>query len=111
MFVHARDEHRQITIHATWVEEVPADRRPAVMELITRINVELAVSWFELDLDHGSVSARSGLDFEGIRPTDDALVENAFYAAERTLDRFLPALTAVALEGLDVADIPDAPED
>jgi hypothetical protein len=93
------------------VEKVPADRRPAVMELITRINVELAVSWFELDLDHGSVSARSGLDFEGIRPTDDALVENAFYAAERTLDRFLPALTAVALEGLDVADIPDAPED
>ena len=36
---------------------------------------------------------------------------NAFYAAERTLDRFLPAIIAVALEGLDVADIPDDPDD
>ena len=34
------------------------------------------------------------------------MVENIFYAAEQTLQRFLPAITAVALEGLDPRDIP-----
>jgi hypothetical protein len=105
VFVTVRDEHHQITIHATWTEEVPEDRRPSVMELITRINIDLTVSWFELDLDHGSVSARSGVDLEGVAPSD-VLVENAFYAAERTMDRFLPALHAVTFDGLDPGDVP-----
>ncbi len=105
VFVTTRDEHHQITVHATWTEEIPEDRRPSVMELVTRINVDLTVSWFEIDLDHGSVSARAGLDLEGIEPTD-VLVENAFYAAERTLDRFLPALHAVTFDGVEPSDIP-----
>lgn len=105
MFVHTRDEHRQVTVYATWTEEIPVDRRRSVMELITRINPDLTVSWFELDIDRGSVSARTGLDVEGTA-LNDVLIENLFYAAERTMERFLPAIAAVTFEGLEPSDVP-----
>jgi hypothetical protein len=105
VFVTVRDEQHQVTFHATWTDEVPEARRPSVMELITRINLDLTVSWFEIDLDHGSVSARSGIDVEGVDATD-VIIENAFFAAERTMDRFLPALRAVTFEGLEPSDVP-----
>ncbi|MCU1498229.1 MAG: hypothetical protein JWM47_2182 [Acidimicrobiales bacterium] len=105
VFVNVREDERQVSAYATWLRQVPEDRRHEVMELVTGINHELTVSWFELELDVGTVSARTGLRLEGVDPVDPALVENLIWSASRTMDRFMPALEAVSFGGLDVADL------
>jgi hypothetical protein len=41
--------------------KTPADRRPAIMELLTRINFDLAVGCFELDLADGEIRFRTSI--------------------------------------------------
>jgi len=105
LVVHSREEAEQLLAYARMKEVVPEDRRHEVMELVTRINVQLTGSWLELDLDEGRVSARCTLNARGTDVTDDTFAENVIWMAVSTLDEYLPALRAVAFEGLDVADI------
>lgn len=107
LLVHSRERDHQLLVYTTWETIVPPDRRASVMELITRINPSLTGTWFEIDLDAGTVSARASLLLEGIRLEDETFVENVLSAAIETMERYLPAITAVALEGLEPADFPE----
>jgi hypothetical protein len=110
LLVHTRDRDHQLLVYATSEIVVADDRRASVMELITRINPSLTGTWFEMDLDAGTVSARCSLLLEGIRLEDDTFVENVLSAAIETMERYLPAITAVALEGFEPDDFPE-PDD
>lgn len=102
LVIHAREQSEQLLAYARCREVVPADRLGAVMELVTRINPELPGTWLELDLDTGRVSARCTLNARGTDVTDDTFAENVIHLAMSTIDEYLPAITAVAFEGVEV---------
>ncbi len=81
---------------SSYGEGVPEERRPAMMELLTRINPDVAVGAFELDLDRGNVSFRTSIDVTGDRLTD-ALLERLIGANVGAFDDYLPAIEKIAL--------------
>jgi hypothetical protein len=105
LVIHAREEAEQLLAYARCREVIPVERRPQVMELITRINPQLPGTWLELDLDEGRVSARCTLNARGTDVTDDTFAENVIHLAMTTMDEYLPAIVAVGLEGVEVAAI------
>jgi hypothetical protein len=102
LVIHAREEAEQLLAYARCREVIPVERRPQVMELVTRINPQLPGTWLELDLDTGRVSARCTLNARGADVTDDTLAENVIHLAMKTMDEYLPAVVAVGLEGVEV---------
>lgn len=102
LVIHAREEAEQLLAYARCREVIPVDRRPHVMELVTRINPQLPGTWLEVDLDEGRVSARCTLNAKGTEVTDDTFAENVIHLAMATMDEYLPAILAVGIEGLDV---------
>lgn len=105
LVIHAREQAEQLLAYARCRQVVPVERRPQVMELVTRINPQLPGTWLELDLDEGRVSARCTLNARGCDVTDDTFAENVIHLAMTTMDDYLPAITAVAFEGVEVEAI------
>jgi hypothetical protein len=83
-------------VYSTAKFMVPQDRRVPVLELISRINIGLAVGNFELDVDSGQVSFRTSVDVEGDRLTP-ALLSQLVAANVEAFDAYLPALESVVL--------------
>lgn len=73
---------------------VPDDRRVAVAELLSRINVRLGFGNFELDFDDGEVRFRVG---EDVRDTQlgEAVVDRMMGYTLVTLDRYHQAMMSV----------------
>jgi hypothetical protein len=85
---------RAFLLYSICAVDVPADRRPAVAELITRINFGLVSGNFEMDWEDGEVRFRTGIELTGISPTIEliaALVQPNLTA----VNRYLPALLMV----------------
>lgn len=95
-----RAEAEQLICYAVAPLRVPAERRPAAAEFLTRANYGLYHGSFELDYADGEVRARCSLDFEGDR-LSPALIRNTLLPAARLLDAYLPGLRRVALEGAE----------
>lgn len=72
---------------------VPVERRPAVAELLTRINYGLILGNFELDLDDGEVRFKASI--AGEAPARQQLIP-LVATVHAQVDRWLPALAAVA---------------
>lgn len=98
-FLIAVDEASEMVVcYARAARHVPAARRAAVCELLTRINYDLALGCFEMDLGDGELLFRTGVDAEGGALSAgmvDSLVSVAFY----TFDRFHPTIMRVAYGG------------
>ena len=56
----------QVIVYAYHPLIIVSSMRPTAMELFTRINNELAIGAFELDLDDGQIRFRVGIDFTGV---------------------------------------------
>lgn len=95
-----RAEAEQLICYAVAPVRVPAERRPAAAEFVTRANYGLYHGNLELDYADGEVRAKCSLDFEGDR-LSPALIRNTVLPAARLLDAYLPGLRRVALEGGD----------
>ena len=91
LWIQTREDEGLCLVWSSWPQAVPEDRRVAVMELVTRINPDLAVGAFELDLDRGQLSLRTSIDVTGDRLTE-ALVARLVGANVETFDDHLPAL-------------------
>lgn len=95
--VGVREPEQQLVFYAYSPKEAPEDRRPAMMELVTRANHGMIIGNFELDLRDGEVRFKVGLDLEGV--TDPRpLIEPHLSVCIMTLDQYLPAIDAV-IEG------------
>jgi len=90
----------ELVAYAVCTLAVPAPRRAAVMEFITRANFGLKVGCFELDLDDGELRFRASVDFEGAT-VQPAQVRGALFTGVATLRAYLPGLADV-VEGADV---------
>jgi hypothetical protein len=94
LWLETREDEGIVLVWSSWPEAVPAERRRAVMELLTRLNTDIAVGAFEMDLDRGQVSFRTSIDV-----TDDrlsgALLSRLVGANVEVFDDWLPALQSV----------------
>ena len=90
----AYEDRDQAVIYSVLPEKVPAERRPAMMELQTRINFRLVLGDFVLDLEDGEVRFKASLDFGGREP-DEALLKPVVATALLQFDRWLPSLRDV----------------
>ena len=80
---------------------VPANRRPAICEAISRANWQLRYVRMELDED-GELRCRGDFPlFDGV-PTDKQLT-NLIYAVWSNTERYAPALLQVMVAGTDPA--------
>lgn len=73
---------------------VPANRRAAAAEYLTRANWRLRLGNFELDYTDGEVCFRTSMVMESIRPTVEMMRRLAF-ASFQMMDQYLPGLMSV----------------
>lgn len=87
-------DDRAFLFYSICAVDVPEERRPAVAELITRVNFGLVTGNFEMDWADGEVRFRTGIELTGITPTTElvaALVQPNLAAVMR----YLPGLRRV----------------
>ncbi len=102
-FARTLEEDEQFAFYSVLPVEVPAERRAAVCELITRANFGLVIGNFELDLADGELRFKTSIDVEGDRLTE-ALVRTLVYANVAVTRRYLPAVMGVTRFGVDPAE-------
>ena len=107
VFVAAQDE--TLICAATRIEAVPAPRIAEVRELVGDLNGEVLTAAFDCERTEGAVSARAAVDTAGVA-VDSVLIGNVVGAAVEAMQRFLPAIDAIANGELDIADLRDAPD-
>lgn len=93
-FAQPREPEQQIVFYALCPLRVPPPRRPAVAELITRINWGMVQGNFEMDYADGEVRCKATIDLEGTEPTP-ALLKPIVIVPLAMMDRYLAALVAV----------------
>jgi len=76
--------------------KVPARRRAAVAEYLTRVNWLLSFGNFEMDWSDGRAIFRAGIPVTASGVSEKA-IEHLVYAPYFAMDRYLPGLLAVAL--------------
>ena len=79
----------------------PPELVPLAAELVARLNFGLRVGNLEIEMDTGEIRFKSSLDFRNV-PLSEALIMNVFLPCAYALDRFLPALEALIIEGASV---------
>ncbi len=91
---HAIDDPGLVVLASIHPERVPGDRRAAMSELVTRANYGLSLGTLEMDYDDGELRCSSVLvvDDGVLRPR---AVERLIRANGRTLEAFLPAISAI----------------
>jgi hypothetical protein len=93
-YAQAREEQAQCLFYSVCPINIPEEKRPAMAELLTRINYGLFIGNFEMDFSDGEVRYKTSIDVEGDR-LSATLVKNMVYANVLTMDRYLPAVMSV----------------
>jgi hypothetical protein len=78
---------------------VPAGRRLAVAELLTRINFSKAMAFFALDMSDGEIVCKSGFDLADADLTPE-MFDGTFLLNAHTLDHYLPAVMQVCFSAV-----------
>lgn len=73
---------------------IPTNKRTAVMELITRVNLDMLAGCFELDLESGELRFRTYFDYTGISLAK-ASIEHTIRGALEAVNIYYPALDKV----------------
>jgi hypothetical protein len=100
VWIDVREEDGICIVWSSYGGGVPEPRRAAMMELVTRINPDVPVGAFELDLERGNLSFRTSIDVTGDR-LNDALLEQLIGANVGAFDDYLPAIDRMMEEGND----------
>lgn len=96
----AREQHQQAIFHSILGTLCPEERRPAMAEFITRVNYGMIIGNFEMDFDDGEIRYKCSIDVEGSELTQP-LIKHMVYANLHTMNRYHPAILAVAFGGAD----------
>jgi hypothetical protein len=94
LFVVCREEQRRCSIYSQAPWTTPETSRPAMSELLTRLNYGLALGNFEMDFADGEVRFKTSVDVSGSH-LGLAMFEAILDANLAAMDAYLPALEAV----------------
>jgi hypothetical protein len=93
-YASARESQQQFVFYSVCDVKIREDKRPTVVDFLTRANYGLIVGNFEMDLNDGEVRYKTSIDVEGDELTP-ALLRNLAYTNVKTMDRYLPGLMSV----------------
>ncbi len=97
------DEARGVAaFYSLFPARVPAERDRAVVDFITRANLELILGNFEFDAQRGEIRYKTSIDVEGDRLTH-ALLTHVVHANVLSMDRYLPGLLQVIQDGAEAS--------
>ena len=88
-------EDARIVVYSILPAELPDERRPAMDQLISRLNSGLVLGNFEIDADEGGVRFKTSVGVSGVEVTDQLLRE-LVYPNVATMESYLPAVTQLA---------------
>ncbi len=98
-FANIDEQNRRFVFYSTSGMFIPLQYRAAVAEYLTRVNYQLPVGNFEMNLDTGDVRFRTSVEVpEG--DLDISIVRAMTYANVRTMDRYFTGVLAVVHAGL-----------
>ncbi|MGB2967461.1 MAG: YbjN domain-containing protein [Phycisphaerae bacterium] len=93
------EKARRVVVITDCPLSVPPEQRTAVTELVARINNDLALGNFDLDMDDGEIQYRTGFMLEG-DDVDPGLLRHTVFANWVTTDMYFPAFAAVLYQGM-----------
>jgi hypothetical protein len=108
MVATAREKEHQVIVCAWMAPKVPPERRVAVAEFFSRLNITYYVGSFDVDLDDGGVRFRVGLDVEGGELTDQMAL-NLFVMTAYVADLHHERVMRVIYGGADPKAAMDTP--
>ena len=94
---------RRVLVYSVFPVRVPAGRRSAVSEFLTRANYGMPLATFELDFDDGEVRLRTVAETADSSISGET-IDRLLMANLGASDRYLPALLGVAFGRLDPAE-------
>jgi hypothetical protein len=92
--VRVREGQQQVSCYSILPLKVPELKRMAVAEFITRVNYDMIIGNFELDLRDGEVRYKTALEIEQGQTTE-GLLDRLVYANMMVMDRYLLSLMSV----------------
>lgn len=98
-YAQALEERSQFIFYSVYPQSIPEIQRPNMAELLTRINYGLILGNFEMDYADGEVRFKTSVDVENSDLTTE-LIKPVVFANLGTLDRYWPALAAIAAGGV-----------
>lgn len=101
--VQSKEDFEQVFIYSVWSNNVPADKRMAVSEYLTRANYGMPIGCFEMDFQDGELRYRTSLDVEG-GELSPVMIKNLLYLNAYTFDKYLPGVNAVVFGGVSAED-------
>jgi len=91
---HGMEDTEQFVFYSVVPVPVPAGKRQAMAELLTRINSGLVLGSFEMDFDDGEVRFKTAIDVEDAELTP-ALLRGVVYGNVFPMDVYLPAILSL----------------
>ncbi len=102
-YAQAKEEQHQFVFYSIMESNVPADRRQAVAEFLTRANYGLTLGNFEMDFSDGEVRYKTSVDVEGGQLTTQ-MMKTLVYVNVLMMDKYLPGIMSVIYAGTSPAD-------
>lgn len=102
-YAQAKDDRGQFVFYSVMDSNVPADKRQAVAEFLTRANYGLTLGNFEMDFSDGEVRYKTSVDVEGGQLTTQ-MVKTLVYVNVLMMDKYLPGIMSVIYAGISPAD-------
>lgn len=102
-FAQAKDDVDRMLFYSRLETNVPANKRAAVAEFLTRANYGLAIGNFELDFNDGEVRYKTSIDVEGGQLTT-GMVKTLVYVNVIMMNKYMPGIMSVAYGDADPAD-------
>ncbi len=99
-YAQAREAQAQFVFYSVYPQLISDHQRPPMAELLTRINYGLILGNFEMDYADGEVRYKTSIDVDHSEELTAALIKPVVFANLGTMDKYCPALMAIAEDKL-----------
>ncbi len=102
-YAQAQDDKQRFIFYSILETKVPADKRQAVAEFLTRANYGLVIGNFEMDFSDGEVRYKTSVDVEGTQLAQ-SMIRVLVYTNVLMMDKYLPGVMQVIYSNTSPAD-------
>lgn len=96
-FIIVDEEQESLLCNTHIKQKIPFAKRLEVCNFMNRVNYELAIGNFEMDMDDGEIRFRTYLDSANIEPSKEQLL-NLIWNGAQTFDTYFPGITRILTE-------------
>ena len=93
-YARARDEQQQFIFYSVCSANAPENKRPALAELIARVNYGMILGNFELDFTDGEIRYKTSIDVGKDKLTYE-LIRQVVYSNVMMMDKYQPGIMSV----------------